>query len=118
MPEARLIDAKLLLTNPYETLVNMLLEGPKSDKLENIIPKGTRVNSAKLEKNVLILDLSNEFTKGISIGKTEETKIVYSIVNTLAELTEVEGVKILIDGKENQSFEDKELSFNEVFTRI
>ena len=118
MPEARLIDAKLLLENPYKELINMLIEGPKNNSLETVIPKGTKVNSAKLEKTMLVLDLSKEFIKEENLGKTEETKIVYSIVNTLVELTEVDSVKILIDGKENEGFADKELTFEEPFTRI
>ncbi|MBR3003067.1 MAG: GerMN domain-containing protein, partial [Clostridia bacterium] len=42
-PEARLIDIKELMNIPYEKLMNLLIEGPRNDKLENIIPKGTKV---------------------------------------------------------------------------
>jgi len=118
MPEARLIDAKLLLNNPYKELVNLLIQGPKNEKLQSIIPKGTKINSAKLDKNTVILDLSEEFIKGVNEGITEETKIVYSIVNTLVELTEIESLKILINGKENISFEDNALDFSKEFKRI
>ena len=31
-PEARLIDIKEIINNPYEKLVNLLIEGPKNDK--------------------------------------------------------------------------------------
>ena len=40
---------------------------------------------------------------------------MYSIVNTLTELNEVNGVKILIDGKENMAFNDKGMEFKEEF---
>ena len=31
-PEARLIDIREIINNPYEKLVNLLIEGPKNDK--------------------------------------------------------------------------------------
>ena len=42
-PEARLVDIKELINNPYEKLMNLLMEGPKNDKLEKIIPEGTKI---------------------------------------------------------------------------
>lgn len=40
---------------------------------------------------------------------------VYCIVNTMTQLNEIEGVKIIIDGNENASFSDNEISLKEVF---
>lgn len=118
MPEARLIDAKLLTQNPYATLVGLLLNGPKNDKLESVIPEGTRLNKVEVQKDMAIVDLSEEFIKGVSKGAEEESKIVYSIVNTLVELTEIESVKILIDGKEGLCFEDGQIDFKSPFVRM
>ncbi len=118
MPEARLIDARLLATNPYSTLVSLLINGPKNEKLESPIPQGTRLNSVRTEKNMAIVDLSSEFIKDVKLGAEEESKIVYTIVNTLVELTEIDSVKILIDGKENQCFEDEAINFKQPFVRM
>ena len=41
----------------------------------------------------------------------------YSIVNTLTELNEVSSVKFLINGDENKSFKDGNITFKEVFTK-
>ncbi len=118
MPEARLIDAKLLVENPYATLVGLLINGPKNEKLQPIIPEGTRLNSVKVSGDMAIVDLSSEFINNIKLGAEEESKIVYSIVNTLVELTEINSVKFLIDGKENESFEDGAISFKDPFVRM
>ena len=118
MPEARLIDAKLLATNPYFTLVSLLINGPKNEKLETTIPVGTKLNKVVVEKDMAIVDLSEEFIKDIKLGAKEESKIVYSIVNTLVELTEIESVKILIDGKENMDFADKAIRFEKPFVKM
>ncbi len=118
MPEARLIDAKKLIDNPYETLINLLLDGPKNEKLQSIIPTGTKLNKVIIQGNIAVVDLSENFVKEIKAGAEEESKIVYSIVNTLVELTEIDGVKILINGKESEGFPDGAIKFDEAFVKV
>lgn len=117
MPEARLIDAKLLIENPYMHLVELLIEGPKNESLVKIIPEGTKINKAELNKGVVELDFSSEFIQHVSIGEEEEKKIVQSIVATLFELTEVNAVKITINGEENKAFEDNAVNFKTIFVK-
>ena len=64
------------------------------------------------------IDFSKEFIENHPGGMEEEKNTVYSIVNTVTELTEVNGVKILIDNEENKAFSDNSINFNEVFLRI
>lgn len=117
MPEARMIDSKVLLNNPYNELVKLLVEGPKNESLQKLIPEGTNVNNVEINKGIVYIDFSEEFTKVGNMGAERENKIIESIVNTLTELTEVNGVKILINGEENLCFEDKEVNFNNIFVR-
>ena len=56
--EGRLIDAKLLLNEPYKTLLELLMEGPRNEKLEKLIPDGTVVNKVELKKDILYIDFS------------------------------------------------------------
>lgn len=118
MPEARLIDVKLLANNPYEEILKILMEGPKSDKLERVIPEGTVVLGTELKKDVLYINLSNEFIDNQKEGTEEEAKTVYSIVNTLTELNEVNAVRILINGEENNEFKDGGMHFKDNFVRV
>ena len=113
--EARLIDVKELVKEPYITLINLLIEGPKNENLEKIIPDGTKVNSAKLQKDILIIDFSTEFTN--IEGEEKEKVAIETIVKTLTELTEVNGIKILIDGEEGKAFSDNLIKFGDVFVR-
>ena len=115
--EARAIDVKELYQNPYTYLINMLISGPESEKLESAIPEGTKVNSCTLKGNTVYVDLSKEFVDNAPSGITEESMTVYSIVNTLTELNEVTGVKILINGEANKAFNDSKMSFKDVFTK-
>ena len=115
--EAKAIDVKELYQDPYTYLINMLIAGPESEKLESAIPEGTKVNSCTLKGNTVYVDLSKEFIDNAPAGITEESIAIYSIVNTLTELNEVTGVKILINGEENKSFNDNKMSFKDVFVK-
>lgn len=117
-PEGRMIDVKNLLTDPYETLVNLLIEQPKNEKLQSAIPNGTKVLGAELKGDVVYLDLSNEFIEKHEGGEKAEQATIKAIVNTLTELNEVSGVKILINGQENKEFKDRKINFKDTFTRI
>lgn len=110
VPEARLIDIKEMMSAPYEKLVNLLIEGPKSEKSVKLIPDNTRLLQNYLEGDCLVLDFSTEFLNYDKENEKGKENLVNSIVNTLTELSEINEVKILIDGKENQEF-------NQVYTR-
>lgn len=116
-PEARLIDVKELINDPYSTLINLLIDGPKNDNHDKTIPEGTTLLSSSLEGDVLKLDFSSEFINNHIGGKEEEQNTINSIVNTLTELSEVNSIKILINGEENKSFNDGEIEFTQNFTR-
>ena len=117
VPEVRQIDARQLIDNPYKLLVNLLIEGPKDEKLLKLIPENTKINSAQLKDNILYLDFSEDFIKEQKLGKKQEELILKSIINTVTELTEIDKVAILIEGKEDLNFPDQEVKFNEIFTR-
>ena len=115
MPEARVIDAKNLLENPYKTLLEYLIEAPKTEKLKSSIPEGTRINGAALSGNTVIIDLSKEFMSGQS--EENVNLAINSIVNTLTELNEVSSIKVLIDGKENVKIEGTDIELREHYTK-
>lgn len=117
VPEARQIDSKALINNPYEILINLLIEGPKNEKLMKLIPEDTKLNSAQIKGNVLYIDFSEEFISEQNLGQQQEELILKSIVNTVTELTEINKVTILIDGEENKGFPDNGVIFDKIFVR-
>ena len=114
--ENRSIDSKELLNNPYLNLVGLLINGPSVEGLESLIPSDTKVISATLNGDTVTIDLSTDF-----INSTDNVEcasnMVYSIVNTLTELTEVNSVKFLIDGNGSSKFTNCNFSLNEPFVR-
>ena len=116
--EGRLIDVKELLDNPYKRLMELLIEGPQNANLSKTIPDGTKVNKAEIKGDILYLDLSKEFIENHAGGEEAESATIYSIVNAMTNLTEVNAVKILIDGEENKSFKDNKIKFDDPFVVI
>ena len=117
IPEARSIDVKQLSKDPYNILMQLLLDGPKNEKLEKTIPDGTKINKIELKNNTIYLDISKEFIENHQGGAEAESRTVYSIVNTLTQLNEVEAVKILIDGKEDATFKDNCINLKDAFVK-
>lgn len=106
MPEARLVDVKVLIENPYEEILKLLIEGPKNEKLERIIPEGTKINKLTKEGENLVIDFSKEFLENQKNGEEGKKLAIKSIVNTMTELTEINGIKIKIDGQEKEELKE------------
>ena len=117
IPEARLIDVKELINNPYEKILNLLIQGPKNENLKKTIPEGTKINKIEKEGENLIIDFSSEFIEKHIGGELEEKLTIQSIVKTVTELTEINGIKIKINGEENKEFMDSKIKFNKIFNR-
>lgn len=98
--EEKKVDAKDLIDNPYMYIVNLLILGPEDETMQNPIPEGTKLNKAELNGDSVTVDLSNEFLN------SSGTNAIYSIVNSLTELKEVNSVKILINGEEQDNMKE------------
>lgn len=116
--EARLVDSKELLNDPYQYLVNLLIEGPKNDSLRKIIPEGAVLKNTTLLGECLTLNFSKEFLSNATGDAFSKSNIIYSIINTVTELKEVSRVKFLIDDVESDGFNDVGISFKNEFTRL
>lgn len=104
-PEARLVSVKELMESPYNILIELLIGGPKNEKLKSIIPENTKLLNSSLEGECLTLDFSNEL---LNYDKEKDKdNLINSIINTVTELTEVNKVKILIEGQTNSEFCDE-----------
>lgn len=108
--ESKLIDAKILLNNPYEEIINLWLKGPNNTNLKKNISKNVKINNISIEGECAKLDFSKEFITEYNGNENEESKLINCIVNTITEFTEINCVQILIDGEENQYLGDFNLS--------
>lgn len=117
VPEPRKIDSKELIKDPYKVLINLLIEGPKNEKLIKLIPEGTNLISAEIKDNILFINFSKEFINEQNLGKEQEELILKSIVNTVTELTEINKVAFLIEGEQDKGFPDNGVIFDKLFIR-
>lgn len=100
------VDSRELLDNPYKYVINLLIFPPKETNLESAISKSTKINNCVLSKGTLIVDFNENFLD--SIG----TNAIYSVVNTMTQFNEVEGVIFKINGKENEQLKEKFVKVN------
>jgi len=96
--------------DPVKNAVNELLKGPNSANLVALIPEGTKLLNAEVKNDIAYVDFSSDILKGASGGSILQRFIIYTIVNTVTEIDEVDAVQILIDGKNVKTFGDFDIS--------
>jgi germination protein M len=90
-------------TSLAKQVVVELIKGPDSSDLYSTIPEGTRVNEVYIADDIVYVDLSEEVFKNHPGGSSGELMTVYSIVNSLTEISPIKGVQILVEGDERNS---------------
>lgn len=98
-----------------KTVVSELIQGPQKEKMYRTIPQDTKIRSVETKDGVCFVNLSSEFISKHSGGTAAEELTVYSLVNSLTELSNVEKVQFLIEGKKQDVF--IHMVFNEPIAR-
>lgn len=101
-------DAKKSVDNLASIIVKELIKGPLKDcGLKATIPAGTQLRTpVKISSGVATVDLSKEIIDKHPGGKDAEQLTIFSIVNSLTELKDVQKVKFLVNGKPVKNFKD------------
>ena len=89
-------------------ILNQLMQEPHSSSMQSVIPKGTVLNKVSIQDGICYVDFSEEFMK-ISEGISPEVTI-YSVVNSLTELSNVHKVQFLIDGTIQKTYGNLEFA--------
>ena len=75
-----------------------LLTGTKEKGQTNVFPKKAKLLGVTVKDGVATVDFSKELQSNFSGGSTGEEMLIGSIVNTLTDFSEIQKVRILIDG--------------------
>ncbi|GAI36285.1 unnamed protein product [marine sediment metagenome] len=63
-----------------------------------LLPAGTKLIGVETYENIVKIDLSQEFLENSLDTRILDEYVIYSIVNTLTEIPEIEGVIFYIEG--------------------
>jgi len=85
--------------NRYVDALYELMKLPTDSSLVILIPDTTKINNIIVEGGIAKVDLSKDFIDDRFDSDTVDNLLIYSIVNTLTEFSEVDAVTFYIDGK-------------------
>lgn len=102
-------DIKDIIRNKIDTLTN-------SDRKNfyPLIPKGTKLNDVKVEKDAVYLDFSSEI---LSVNKYIEEEMIEAIVYSVTEINGINSVYITVDSKELKKLPNSLKELNYPLTR-
>lgn len=86
-------------------VVSLLIEGPKEEGHKATLPQNLKVLGVSVKDNICYVNFDSSFVSG-ALTDLKDYISVYSVVNSLAELTGVRKVQISIDGATNIKFKD------------
>ncbi len=98
-----------------KAIILELMKGPEDEQMNPVMPKGTRLLSAKTESGRCTLDFSKEFVDNHPGGTSGEAMTLYSIINSLTELSTIKEVQFLIEGEKREIYTHR--AFDEPFAR-
>lgn len=91
-----------------------LLKGPEGENAQSAIPEGTKLVSVSVLDGVCYVNLDDAFmNQNYSI---EEPVVIYSIVNSLSEISTINKVQISVNGNTKGVYRDS-FAFDELYER-
>lgn len=93
-----------------EYVVEELIKSTQTEGLASSIPNGTRLISAEQKNGVCTIDLSREFVDNRPDTAAGQRMTVYSIVNSLTNLENIEKVNFLVEGNKAEGYEYIDIS--------
>lgn len=103
-----------------QLIIERLIDGPRAidgldpDLVKATIPKGTKLVKTSIREGVCYVYFNDKFYNKLA-DITDETAI-YSVVNSLCEMSTINKVQFMIEGKVNSTFRDKNV-FDSPFER-
>ncbi|MCC8029810.1 MAG: GerMN domain-containing protein [Lachnospiraceae bacterium] len=83
-------------------VMEQLLEGPVSENAQAAVPDGTGLISVSVLDGICVVNLDENFM--VQNYDIQESVVIYSIVNSLSELSTVDTVQIAVNGESNMVY--------------
>ena len=107
--------AQLLDNSMEKTVITELIKGSDGEGYYGTLPSGTKLLTVETKEKICFVNFSRELVDKFSGGSAEATMAIYSVVNSLTELDDIEKVQFLINGEKVEWF--GEYAFSEPFER-
>ena len=85
--------------NKYVDALSELMKEPINSSLVRLVPDTTLINSVTVEDGLAKVDLSKNFVEDRFNSDVVDVLLIYSVVNTLTEFSEINFVTFYIDGE-------------------
>lgn len=80
-------------------VIEELIRGPKNPGMEALFPENTELINISTDKRICYVDLSSAFYEKRPDDPIRERLLIYSIVNSLTEISGIEAVQFLVEGE-------------------
>ena len=100
------------LNSMEESAIQQLINGPIGIGMYATIPEGTTLLNVTTKENVCYVDFNEKFLEKIT--DISDQVAIYSVVNTLVELPNVNKVQFLINGQVQKTYRES-IPFSEMF---
>ena len=101
-------------TSKEKLIIDELMKGPRSTSLKATLPADSKLLNISVSDNVCYVNFDESFLLGV--GDVQGYVTIYSIVNSLTDLSSVSKVQISANGIQNVNLKDS-ISLNTVFER-
>ena len=112
-PELRRVVGENL---PLEALQELAKGPSEGSRLNRSLPEGTRVLGLEVKDGIAYANFSREIMENFNWGSSLEGLMVAAIANTLTEFPQIQGVLVLVEGKQVETL-GGHLRAKEIFRR-
>ncbi len=89
-------------------VLQQLINGPIEDDMREVLSDKVKIRAVSTKDNICTVDFSKEFLD--KLPEVSEEVVIYSVVNTLAELPGIYQVQFLVEGKQEKLYQTMDLT--------
>lgn len=94
----------------YLTIAQTLMAGPQDPDLHTLLPEGVQLMGVTLDDSICYINFSSGFLTSAPPTAAEQNLLLYSIVDTMGNLSAVTAVQLLVEGERLPEFGGQETS--------
>lgn len=99
-----------------QVIVEQLQKGPRVAGHQSVIPSETKILGVSVMEDVCYVNLDSSFNSPMVVTNADPEVLIYAIVNSIMDASDVDKVQISIDGETDVEFRSS-VSLNQFFTR-